>query len=106
MAEHARVVWAPAPEPWNTEEHLIRRVFLPLNLNQNRCLPPNHRVPVHCTAAFVLCHLRMRQDQEFGLPALPAVPSVIAVRTSLGHRQQKLTPVPPARVMANPLNYR
>jgi hypothetical protein len=36
MADHARVVWHPNPEPWRLEEHLIRTLVVPLNLDQNQ----------------------------------------------------------------------
>ncbi|WP_422753051.1 GIY-YIG nuclease family protein [Micromonospora sp. WMMD708] len=36
MADHARVVWTPAEQPWALEEELIRSHVLPLNLDQNR----------------------------------------------------------------------
>jgi hypothetical protein len=39
MAENALVAWQVCPEPWTLEEHLIRTVALPLNLDQNRDHP-------------------------------------------------------------------
>jgi len=39
MAENALVAWVVCPEPWKLEEHLIRTVALPLNLDQNRQHP-------------------------------------------------------------------
>jgi hypothetical protein len=39
MAENALVAWVVCPEPWALEEHLIRMVGLPLNLDQNRDHP-------------------------------------------------------------------
>jgi hypothetical protein len=36
MAKHARVAWAVAPSPSLVEAELIRRLALPLNLDQNR----------------------------------------------------------------------
>jgi len=35
MDLHARVCWAPDPEPWIAEAHLIQTVSLPLNLKGN-----------------------------------------------------------------------
>ena len=39
MAKHARVCWVEHPEPWEVEEYLIPRLFLPLNLAGNRDHP-------------------------------------------------------------------
>ena len=36
MERNARVAWLACDEPWRIEEHLIRSVSLPLNLDQNR----------------------------------------------------------------------
>ncbi len=36
LAENAFVIWAVTAAPWIVEEELIRRVSLPLNLDQNR----------------------------------------------------------------------
>ena len=33
--EHARVVWVEADQPWHAERALIRRLALPLNLQDN-----------------------------------------------------------------------
>lgn len=41
MADHARVCWYPTAEPWLIEHDAIRRLDLPLNLDQNRA-HPNH----------------------------------------------------------------
>ncbi len=35
MADNALVTWLVTPEPWQVEEDLIKRVSLPLNLDQN-----------------------------------------------------------------------
>jgi hypothetical protein len=38
LGRNARIAWIVCDEPWKTEEHLIRTVSLPLNLDQN----PHH----------------------------------------------------------------
>lgn len=39
LADNARVCWVTTSTPWDTEEHLIETVDLPLNLDQNRHHP-------------------------------------------------------------------
>ncbi len=39
MGTNAFVCWAETPAPWEVEEQLIRRVSLPLNLDQNSAHP-------------------------------------------------------------------
>ena len=39
MHEHARVCWYPTDQPWLIESEAIRRLDLPLNLDQNRHHP-------------------------------------------------------------------
>ena len=36
LERNARVAWLACDEPWRIEEHMIRSVSLPLNLDQNR----------------------------------------------------------------------
>ncbi len=39
MASHARVCWLPTGYPWRVESELIKRLTLPLNLDQNQHSP-------------------------------------------------------------------
>lgn len=36
MGDHARVCWVTSSEPWELERSLIRKLVLPLNLDQNQ----------------------------------------------------------------------
>jgi hypothetical protein len=59
MAEHARIAWTVTDKPWELEERLIRRLALPLNLDQNR------HSPFHQTLALI------RSEQKARARALP-----------------------------------
>jgi hypothetical protein len=59
MADHTRVVWTVTDRPWELEEHLIRRLALPLNLDQNR------HSPFHQTLSTI------RAEQKAKARALP-----------------------------------
>ena len=39
LAQHAQVTWHPVSEPWRHEQHIIRSVSLPLNLEYNEGHP-------------------------------------------------------------------
>jgi hypothetical protein len=50
MAEHARVVWTVAADPWTVEKRLIKEMVLPLNLDQNRHSPFHQQLSALRTA--------------------------------------------------------
>jgi hypothetical protein len=62
MGENAFVCWAVIDRPWELEEHLIRAVDLPLNLDQNR-----HHL-FHATLS------RLRKDAKVRARLLPVMP--------------------------------
>ena len=57
MDQNAFVVWAVTPEPWVVEEELIKRISLPINLDQNR----HHAFHAHLTELRGLAKERARQ---------------------------------------------
>jgi ribosomal protein L39E len=44
IAANARVTWAITSSPWVAEKHLIGKIALPLNLDQNRHIPVHARL--------------------------------------------------------------
>ena len=50
MNRHTQVAWVATSRPWELEEHLIRSLVLPLNLDQNRHSPFHQRLSAVRTA--------------------------------------------------------
>lgn len=62
MARHARVCWLPTESPWLLESELIRRLALPLNLDQNQ------------KSAFRATLSQARANQRARARSLPVLP--------------------------------
>lgn len=62
MARHVGVAWAVAPGPWTLEEWLIKRLVLPLNLDQN------YHSPFRATLSALR---RAQRERARHLPVVP-----------------------------------